>query len=405
MAPFIPQGLINPELSLFFALIIGFGFGYVLEQAGFSSSKKLAGVFYGYDFVVLRVFFTAGITAMTGLLFFDYLGWIDMSIVYVNPTYLWSAIIGGVIMGFGFILGGFCPGTSIVGAVIGKIDAIVFIVGMFIGIFIFGHFYSTFEPIYTGYYLGNPFVYESLGISKDWFAFMLGTVALIAFMVTKVIQDRINKVDVSKLNDRPNYTLPAFLLLTLLIIYIILPEERKSSVTERNATEIIEMYESGDYHTNAVEVAYKLMNDDPDLILIDVRDSLSVSIFQMPNSVYIPVEEMFERQWSDFFKDEDRKKVFYSNGEPQAAIAWHMAARAGFNNIHILKGGLNGFIEKIFYNEEEPENGNLIDQFNHRFINKAKSVFLEGGVTKEKEPEGVPVKKIIEISTPAGAGC
>ena len=57
MAPFIPQGYINPELTLFFALMLGIGFGYILEQAGFSSARKLAGVFYGYDFVVLRVFF------------------------------------------------------------------------------------------------------------------------------------------------------------------------------------------------------------------------------------------------------------------------------------------------------------------------------------------------------------
>lgn len=107
MGPLIPQGFINPDLNLFFAFVIGLGFGSVLEQAGFSSSRKLAGLFYGYDFIVLRVFFTAAITAMTGLLLFSYLGWIDYSMLYVNPTYFWSAIVGGVIMGLGFIMGGF----------------------------------------------------------------------------------------------------------------------------------------------------------------------------------------------------------------------------------------------------------------------------------------------------------
>jgi len=150
MGPLIPQGFVNPDLNLFFAFVIGLGFGYVLEQAGFSSSKKLAGVFYGYDFVVLKVFFTAAVTAMIGLLFFNYIGWVDYQLLYINPTFLTAAIVGGAIMGLGFIMGGFCPGTSIVAAVIGKVDAMVFVVGMFIGIFLFGEFYHIFEPIYFG---------------------------------------------------------------------------------------------------------------------------------------------------------------------------------------------------------------------------------------------------------------
>ncbi len=209
MAPLIPQGLINPELNLFFALLIGIGFGYVLEQAGLSSAKKLAGVFYGYDFVVLRVFFTAGITAMTGLLFFGYLGWIDMNLVFVNPTFLYSAIAGGIIMGFGFVLGGYCPGTSIVATVTGKIDAIVFVAGMLIGIFIFGHFYHSFEGLYTGHFLGNIFVYDSLGISRSWFALLLVIVALLAFAITQMIEDRVNKTTPEQIKERPSYNLPS----------------------------------------------------------------------------------------------------------------------------------------------------------------------------------------------------
>jgi len=196
MAPFIPEGLVNPQLNLFFALVLGIGFGYVLEQAGFSSSRKLAGVFYGYDFVVLRVFFTAGITAMVGLLFLSFMGWLDMSLVYVNPTYLLSAVIGGVIMGFGFILGGYCPGTSIVAATVGKIDAMLFLFGSLIGMFIFGHFYHSWEPVFMGYFQGSPFIFETIGISRAWFAFILTGVAVAAFAITQIIEDNVNKTPV-----------------------------------------------------------------------------------------------------------------------------------------------------------------------------------------------------------------
>ena len=67
MGPFVPD-IISDELNLVVALLLGIAFGAVLEQAGFSSSRKLAGVFYGYDFTVLRVFFTAGVTAMLGVI-------------------------------------------------------------------------------------------------------------------------------------------------------------------------------------------------------------------------------------------------------------------------------------------------------------------------------------------------
>ena len=137
IGPLIPQGTIGSEWSNVSGLILGMGFGYVLESSGFSSSRKLAGVFYGYDFVVLKVFFTAAITAMVGLLYFSYLGWVDFSMIYINPTFVTSAIVGGVIMGLGFIMGGFCPGTSFCGAAIGKIDAMIFSLGMFVGIFLF----------------------------------------------------------------------------------------------------------------------------------------------------------------------------------------------------------------------------------------------------------------------------
>ena len=56
MGPLVPD-IIGNELNLVAALFIGIAFGFILEQAGFSTSKKLVGLFYGYDFTVLRVFF------------------------------------------------------------------------------------------------------------------------------------------------------------------------------------------------------------------------------------------------------------------------------------------------------------------------------------------------------------
>ena len=194
MGPLIPNEFISFEWSSIIAIVIGICFGFILEASGFSSSRKLAGVFYGYDFAVLKVFFTAAITSLIGLFYMDYLGYVDMSRLYVHPTYLWGAIIGGVIMGVGFVAGGFCPGTSLSAVAIGKIDAIVNVLGIMVGIFIFSELFPLFEPLYNGYFLGNITLVDSLGVNPYWFVFILTVVAVLLFAASDMIRKRVRKV-------------------------------------------------------------------------------------------------------------------------------------------------------------------------------------------------------------------
>jgi len=193
MGPLAPLEIISGDWNLFLALIIGIAFGFVLEQAGFSSTRKLAGVFYGYDMVVLKVFFTAAVTGMLGLLYLSLFGWIDLNLTYVNPLYLGSTIAGGVIMGVGFIVGGFCPGTSVCAAAIGKIDAMVFVGGIFLGVFLFAELYPLIESFYMSGYLGSPKVFQSLGIRMGVFALLLTLVAVIMFIVAEKVEKFVNK--------------------------------------------------------------------------------------------------------------------------------------------------------------------------------------------------------------------
>ena len=173
MGPLVTNNIISENTNLMLAFVIGIGFGFVLESSGFSSSRKLAGMFYGYDTTVLKVFFVAAITAMLGTILFGLFGWLDLSVIYINPTYLWSSILGGVIMGIGFIAGGYCPGTAFCAVSIGKLDALAFIGGLFIGVLIFMEAYPLFEKIYLATFMGTPFVYDSLGISRGLFALLL----------------------------------------------------------------------------------------------------------------------------------------------------------------------------------------------------------------------------------------
>ncbi len=183
MGPLVVYEIISANTNLLLAFIVGIGFGFVLESSGFSSSRKLAGMFYGYDTTVLKVFFTAALVSMLGLLFFSLFGWVDLDLVYVNPTFLWSAIVGGAIMGAGFILGGFCPGTAFCALSIGKLDALLFVGGLVIGVLIFTEGFPYWESIFYAENLGTPTMNEILGIPRGLFALLMILAAFGMFFV------------------------------------------------------------------------------------------------------------------------------------------------------------------------------------------------------------------------------
>lgn len=183
-----PLSIFNnfPEwANLLTGFIIGIGFGFALEQAGFSSSRKLAGMFYGYDATVLKVFFTAAITALVGAQFLSYFGLLDLSLVYVNPYYVGASIVGGIIMGAGFIMGGFCPGTGLCALSIGKIDAFLFLAGGLVGAFLFAETYSFLLPLATGGYRGPVKINEWMGVSAGVFSLLLIVAAVAMFWLAE----------------------------------------------------------------------------------------------------------------------------------------------------------------------------------------------------------------------------
>jgi hypothetical protein len=195
MGPLIPLDIISGQWNNVIAVLIGLAFGFVMEGSGFSSSRKIVGMFYGYDFTVLRVFMTATVVAAIGLIYFEYMGWIDMSMVYIHPTYITAAIVGGVFMGAGFIMGGYCPGTSLIGVAVGRIDGIVFTLGLMVGIFIFSEMFSIFEGIYNGSYLGHITINEYLGISSGVFVLIFTIIAIIAFIVSSMVRRKVKEVN------------------------------------------------------------------------------------------------------------------------------------------------------------------------------------------------------------------
>ena len=186
--PFYEHGLFGEPVSLLIALAIGVAFGWFLERGGMGNANKLAGQFFLTDLAVLKVLFSAVVTAMLGVFWFSKFGWLDLPLVFVPPTYVLPQLAGGLIFGLGFIMGGLCPGTSCVSAATGKADGLAVVGGMLFGVFVFNEAFSLIEPFYRSTSLGQITIPDLVGLPFGVVVFGVVVAALLAFKASEWIE-------------------------------------------------------------------------------------------------------------------------------------------------------------------------------------------------------------------------
>ena len=188
MAPLFKLGMFGDETSLVVAFVIGIGFGFFLERAGFGSARKLVSQFYLNDLAVFKVMFTAIITAMLGVTYLSWIGVLDLSLVYLTPTYVLPQLAGGLVLGFGFVIGGYCPGTSIAAVASGKIDALVYVGGMLFGTFLFAELYPLVAQFHESTDLGAVTIPQYFNLPYGLVVFAVVLLALGGFYGAGVIE-------------------------------------------------------------------------------------------------------------------------------------------------------------------------------------------------------------------------
>ncbi len=184
-APFYKFGLFNFDVSLIIAFIIGIGFGFALERGGFGSARILAAQFYFSNMRVLKVMFTAIVTAMLGLYYLSVIGFVDLSLIYISETYILPQVIGGLILGIGFVIGGYCPGTSVVSFATGKLDGLMYILGVMFGIFIFGEIFPFITDFYYSTNMGSVTLPQFFHLSYGMVVFLVVVMAVGAFALAE----------------------------------------------------------------------------------------------------------------------------------------------------------------------------------------------------------------------------
>ena len=344
MAPFQPIGL----TSIIITLITGFFFGLVLESAGFGIARNLAAQFYFYDMRVLKVMFTAIITAMLLIFFCTTVGLLDFNQLGLPSTHLGPNIIGGLALGFGFIFGGYCPGTSLVSSSTFRIDGMFFVGGVALGIVIFG----ALSPWYYGFWMGGGFaarltLMDITGLDAGVLVFAVFVMAIGAFGCAEIMERIFQRDDqpLPKETQRTRtFRWAAVTVGTILaLITLVVGQPTPDKLVAWKQVELGTRIENREVYIDPAELLGLMYNKQVQRVLLDVRDEADYNMFHVRDAQHVTMPDL-DGDWVKKIPVE-AIVVVMSNDEKRATEAWKKLAVRENVNAYILAGGVNRWLD------------------------------------------------------------
>jgi hypothetical protein len=254
------------------AILLGFAFGFVLERSGFGNARILAAQFYLYNMRVFKVMFTAIVTAAVGVALAVSAGLLDFSSLYVPETFLWPHLVGGMLLGIGFIISGYCPGTSIVAAASGKLDGALTVLGVVIGSVVYSELFPWFSDFASSGSLGVFTLPDWLGIGPPVMATAVAVMAAAMFIgaekVERIFAPRADKVKERSLH-KGTLGLVAGLAgagVAATVVFLAMPDPAEPPAAATGATTI-----------SAVEAGRLLVEEPRSLLVVDLRPAPACS--------------------------------------------------------------------------------------------------------------------------------
>jgi rhodanese-related sulfurtransferase len=395
----------DPLTNLLF-LTIGIGFGFILEQTGFGRASKLAGQFYFTDFSMFKMMFTTVITASVLIYGAAAFGLLDMRKVFVPGTYLIPIAIGAFILGIGFIIGGLCPGTSMAGIATLKIDAMVFLSGVFVGVFLFGETVPYFMGFWNTTNLGRLTLPDWLGISSGWIILAIVVVALLLFWAAEVYEKHAMGID-PKDAPKSRY-LGAGVLVALALVVIVVGDPGTKDYWGAVAADEQPRLDNREVQIHPGELLAIMHDKGKNVIMLDVRSQRDYNQFHIRAARRVdPTLEAVTAVAVDDLSDADGRTVVVaiSNGEHDATEAWKTLIANDVINSYILEGGVNEWLD-IFGEDADPKPVNYPDQLAFTFTSAIGDRCIASDPDHhEFELEYEPKVKIAAAGAVVGGGC
>ena len=332
-------------------VLIGVGFGATLEMAGFGDSRRLAAQFYLKDMTVMKTMFTGIVVACLLIFLSSALGLLDFSQLAVTQTFLWPGIVGGLIMGVGFIVGGYCPGTSIVSTASLKVDGLFFFIGTVLGAGLFGESLSSFERFWNSSFTDRLLVSDWLGWSIGATVFGVTLMAMAMFYGAEKTEEFFR----TRGTGRPwswkisncTYLVGAgtFVAIAGLVWFIGQPDPiRRWKIMEpRYAGQL----SSRDVFIHPLEYVKTSNEATVKLITLDLRPGRDFEAFHLSGSKNVKLEDLLDTRVVAPLAQLPPQGVvvLIADKESDAVKAWQYLKVQGVSNLYILENGLTNWRE------------------------------------------------------------
>lgn len=350
MAPYDLSGIAGTAAYALVFGAIGFGFGAVLEMGGFGDTRKLAAQFYLKDMTVLKVMFTGIVVAAVLVAGATGLGLLDMSRVWVNPTFLWPGILGGLVMGVGFVVGGFCPGTSLVASATLKLDGMAFLAGVFGGVWLFGETVGSFEPFFLSSSMGRFTLPEWLGLPVGATLVLVVLAALLLFWLAELAEAHFGRgLPWSEIPFRPRGARPAAAaaLVSMTLFVAMRGQPTPAEKFAELGAAARKPVEERSIFVHPAEVVALRKDVDVQVVTIDLRDEHDFNLFHLGGARRVDPEALLR---PDGYKPllalpANAVTFLVGNGERRALAAWKGLKALGVGNLYVVEGGMNHWLE------------------------------------------------------------
>ncbi len=101
------------------------------------------------------------------------------------------------------------------------------------------------------------------------------------------------------------------------------------------------------HYISTDDLAQRIIEGDPSVQLIDVRTAKDAAGFMLPGAINVPMGDLLTEESKAVLTQDGKDFIFYCNGDILANQAWIISRRAGLARLHVLKGGLNCWVETI----------------------------------------------------------
>ena len=345
MAPMSISGL-GPVANALLFIALGFVFGFILESAGFGKSNKLAGQFYFTDSTVLQVMFGSIVVAAILIAWSGALGLIDFERVFVNPTFLGSGVLGGLIMGVGFTIGGYCPGTSLVSMATLKKDGALFVLGAAFGIFLFGETVGQFQHFFAeSGNLGRFSLPELFGWDAGVVVFLITVLAIGMFWGSeklRIIFHGENESDRDAvLKKRTRIAAAVLVGVAFPLLFVQQPslEKKWGLMTDKQ-----QQLEKREVQIHPAELHKTLKDDTLRVVMYDLSDESDWNRFHLLDAKPLRPEQVKATIPQIKKLPAGTITMLMSHDEVRATEAYKLMVAAGVVNVYILEGGVKNWM-------------------------------------------------------------